>query len=221
MTLTTLLVLSDGRFPSGGHAHSGGLEPVAALGGVVDVDSLGAFLRGRLLTAGLVGAAVAAAAATLRHDWVVLDAEATARMASPAVREASRRQGRQLLRTAAAAWPGPVLDGLARACPGGAHHAVVLGATAAAGGLGPGEAAVSACYSAVSGPATAAVRLLGLDPLAVNALLADLSADVDDVAAAAAAFAGGPPAELPCTSAPMLDIAAEAHADWEVRLFAS
>src|SRR5262250_851608 len=60
--LATLLMLADGRYPAGGHAHSGGLEAAIAAGRVRDLPDLAAFLRGRLSTAGLVAAAFAAAA---------------------------------------------------------------------------------------------------------------------------------------------------------------
>src|SRR5271163_4592270 len=56
------LLLSDSRFPAGGHAHSGGVEPAVTAGSVSDLASLEAFLRGRLRTAGLVAAGLAAAA---------------------------------------------------------------------------------------------------------------------------------------------------------------
>ena len=56
------LLLSDSRFPAGGHAHSGGVEPAVTAGTVTDMASLEGFLRGRLRTAGLVAAGVAAAA---------------------------------------------------------------------------------------------------------------------------------------------------------------
>src|SRR5580692_12662158 len=56
------LLLSDSRFPAGGHAHSGGVEAAVTAGTVSDLASLEAFLRGRLRTAGLVAAALAAAA---------------------------------------------------------------------------------------------------------------------------------------------------------------
>ncbi|MEU8110687.1 urease accessory UreF family protein [Micromonospora sp. NPDC048947] len=61
-TPSLLLLLADGRFPAGAHAHSGGLEAAVAAGRVTDLASLEAFLAGRLATAGLVGAAFAAAA---------------------------------------------------------------------------------------------------------------------------------------------------------------
>ena len=50
------LLLGDSRFPAGGHAYSGGVEPAVTAGTVTDLDSLEWFLRGRLRTAGLVAA---------------------------------------------------------------------------------------------------------------------------------------------------------------------
>jgi urease accessory protein len=102
---------------------------------------------------------------------------------------------------------------------------VATGAAARAAGIGQHEAALTAAHGAVTAPATAAVRLLGLDPFAVAALLARLAADVDAVAEAAvvdaAVSADGDWRSLPACSAPLLDIGAERHAAQEVRLFAS
>jgi urease accessory protein len=216
----SLLILADGRFPAGGHAHSGSLEASVAAGRVTDVDSLGAFLTGRLNTTGLVTAGLAAAASTLTHDWEDLDVETDARTPSPAQRDASRRQGRALLRAAVQAWPDPIFDALGRhtASP---HHAVALGATAAAAGLGREDAALAAAHGSIAGPASAAVRLLALDPMMVSGLLAALAPSVDTVAQRAASTAHGPLSRLPADSAPLLDIGAEWHSSWEVRLFAS
>ncbi|MET9607505.1 urease accessory UreF family protein [Streptomyces sp. NPDC006512] len=224
MSLAALLVLADGRFPAGGHAHSGGAEAACKTGRVHDAATLAAFCRGRLHTAGLTSAGLAAAAA-LGLDPAALDAAADARTASPALRAAARRLGRQLLRAARATWPDPALEALAAAFPRGAHQPVVLGLTARAAGLGPLEAAHVAAYESVSGPATATVRLLGLDPFEATGVLARLAPELDAVAARAAEAAHrartlGPQA-LPAASSPLLDIAAEAHADWPVRLFAS
>ncbi|QFG20205.1 urease accessory protein UreF [Actinomadura sp. WMMB 499] len=218
-----LLLLADSRLPAGGHAHSGGLEPAAAAGAVTDVPSLASFLRGRLRTTGLVTAALAAAARAHADGggagWATLDAEADARTPSPAARRASRAQGRSLLRAVRATLRHPALDALA-AFPA-PHHPLVLGAaTAAAGGTGADAAAIGA-YGAVTGPASAAVRLLGLDPLAVHGALADLAPQVDAVAAEAAGFADAEFAALPSTSAPALDIFAELHLRSDLRLFES
>ncbi|MFC3231715.1 urease accessory UreF family protein, partial [Streptomyces nitrosporeus] len=90
-----------------------------------------------------------------------------------------------------------------------------------AAGLGPQDAAHCAAYEVVSGPATAAVRLLSLDPFEAAAVLARLAPELDRVAAEAAAAARQGIDALPASSAPLLDITAEAHAAWPVRLFAS
>ncbi|MFE3675541.1 urease accessory protein UreF, partial [Streptomyces griseus] len=177
MSRAALLVLADGRFPAGGHAHSGGAEPAVADGRVRDADSLADFCRGRLHTAGLTAAALAAAAA---HglDPLALDEAADARTPSPALRATARKLGRQMMRAARATWPGPELDALARARPRGAHQPVVLGLTARSAGLGPEDAAHCVAYETVSGPATAVVRLLSLDPFHATAVLARLAPDV-------------------------------------------
>ncbi|WP_217144926.1 urease accessory protein UreF [Streptomyces sp. AC627_RSS907] len=224
MSRTALLLLADGRFPAGGHAHSGGMEAAVASGRVHDTASLEAFCRGRLHTAGLVAAGLAAAAAG-GHDTLALDEAADTRTPSPALRGIARRLGRQMMRAARATWPCAGLDHLARHRPQGAHQPVVLGVAARAAGLTARDAAQAAAYESVGGPATAAVRLLSLDPFDATAVLARLADDLDTVAGTAADAAGRAVTEgvaaLPSASAPLLDITAEQHAAWTVRLFAS
>lgn len=224
MSRAALLVLADGRFPAGGHAHSGGAEPAVKAGRIRDASDLAAFCRGRLHTTGLVAAALAAAAAA-GCDPPALDEAADARTPSPAQRATARKLGRQLMRAARSTWPSQELDALAAARPRGAHQPVVLGLAARSAGLGPLDAAYAAAYEAVSGPATAAVRLLSLDPFEATAVLARLAAELDAVAERAARAAAEAAVEgldaLPAASAPLLEITAEAHAAWPVRLFAS
>ncbi|MFI8299815.1 urease accessory protein UreF [Streptomyces nigra] len=224
MTRATLLVLADGRFPAGGHAHSGGAEAAVRAGRITGAASLEDFCRGRLHTAGLVSAALAAAAAA-GLDPVELDAAADARTPSPALRTAARRLGRQLLRAGRATWPSPELDALAARFPKGAHQPLVLGTVARAAGLDAPDAAYCAAYEGVSGAATAVVRLLSLDPFEATAVLARLAPELDRVADRAVEAARRAADEgvdaLPAASAPLLEIAAEAHAAWPVRLFAS
>ncbi|MGW0737779.1 urease accessory protein UreF [Streptomyces sp. NPDC002851] len=224
MSRAALLVLADGRFPAGGHAHSGGAEAAVAAGRITGADSLAAFCQGRLHTAGLTAAALAAAAAA-GVDPLALDEAADARTPSAALRTAARKLGRQMMRAARATWPSAELDALAAARPRGAHQPVVLGLAARAAGLGPEDAAYCSAYENVSGPATATVRLLSLDPFDATAVLARLAPDVDRVAAQAAEAARRAREEgvhaLPVGSAPLLEIGAEAHAGWGMRLFAS
>ncbi|CAL9605780.1 Urease accessory protein UreF [Streptomyces sp. enrichment culture] len=224
MSRAALLVLADGRFPAGGHAHSGGAEAAVHAGRITGAASLEDFCRGRLHTTGLVSAALAASAA-LGVDPAALDAAADARTPSPALRAAARKLGRQLLRAARVTWPGVELDALARRFPKGAHQPVVLGVAARAAGLGPQDAAHCALYESVGGPATATVRLLGLDPFDATAVLARLAPEADRVAEAAVRAAHRVAEEgadaLPAASAPLLELFAEAHAARTGRLFAS
>lgn len=234
-----LLLLADGRLPAGGHAHSGGLEQAVELGDVTNAATLEAFLDGLLRSSAQTSIAAAAAAA---HAWLdgadatllELDAEESARMPSAALRVASRAQGRQLLRAAAAIWP--VRDDVRAngtrtaddrgklrlpALPHGPHLSLAQGVTAARLDLAPVDAARLAAYGAVTGPATAAVRLLGLDPFAVHGVVARVMERAEPIAIDAAAHAPGPAWLLPGGAAPLLEIGAELHRTREIRMFAS
>src|SRR2546430_4448027 len=82
MDTVALLLLTDGRFPAGTHAHSGGLEAAVRAGRVTGIEELESFLRGRLATAGPVTAAFAAAAPPLA-DPALLYAELAPRTPPP------------------------------------------------------------------------------------------------------------------------------------------
>jgi urease accessory protein len=79
-------------------------------------------------------------------------------------------------------------------------------------GLGPQEAAQAAAYLSISGPATAAQRLLAMDPLTVAAVTARLAPEIDAVAAVEG---------LPAATDPLIDLLAEVHAVRKDRFFAS
>jgi urease accessory protein len=243
---SVLLLLADGRLPTGGHVHSGGVEEAVNDGRITGIDDLRPYLTGRLATAGLVDAALAVAVLAVADrgiegpvagGWRILDAEAAARCAVPALRAVARSQGRGLVRAAGRMWPEEgdlaVAAGLH---PGGPMWPVALGVVARVAGVGPAGAALVAAQASISGPAWAAVRLLGLDPFSVAALLAELAPAVEAVAAAAAASVaaaatvtatgavgldGFSPDRLPAAGGPLGDVAAMTHAAREVRLFAS
>ena len=147
---SVLLILADGRFPAGGHAHSGGLEQAVMSGRVRDVEDLFTYLVGRLVTMGRTDAALAAlcwSAAPSADDVSVVQAEAVARAPSPALREASMAQGRSLLRAAAAVWPEAKLGWppeLAAPWAQGPMYPVALGAVGKGAGLGLEEVALVA-----------------------------------------------------------------------------
>jgi urease accessory protein len=210
-----LLTLADSRLPAGGHAHSGGVEQAIAAGVVTDPGTLEYFLRRRLATAGAVAAGLAGAACLAAGDperLDGLDAEADARAPSPALRTASRQQGRGLVRVGRRAWPSTVWDAL----PARPHHPLALGVAAAAGGLRAPDAAAAAAYLSISGPATAAQRLLAMDPITVAAVTARLAPAVDDVVRRR-----GSAGDLSAATDPLLDLLAEVHAARKDRFFAS
>ncbi len=218
-----LLLLTDGRLPSGGHAHSGGLEQAVADGRVSTVRDVELFARGALVSTGLTSAALAAISCAQAGHWALLCAEFDARTPSAAVRSVAEVQGRALLRTGRRVWPSAALETLADFSDR-PPLPIVQGAVAFAAGLGPDEIALACCHSMVAGVASAAVRLLGLDPIEVSAMLAGLTAEIDRIATAAAAFAStdiGRLELLPASTGPLLDILAERHDDREMSLFAS
>ena len=245
--VAALLTLADSRLPVGGHAHSGGVEQAISDRFVTDAATLADFLDRRLHTVAPVSAALAAAAchATAGHaipaptiagnavtahpiaaaygpgdagrlaDRLAgLDAEADARMPAPAVRAASRVLGRGLARLGRRAWPNPAWAEL----PVAPHHPIALGVAAASAGLSPVAAAQVAAYLSISGPASAAARLLSLDPLIVAGLTADLCTSIDAVAEQTSRDPAGP---LNAVSDPWFDLLAETHASRKDRLFAS
>ena len=223
-----LLLMLDSRSPAGAHNHSGGMEPAVAQGWVADADDVERFCLGRLLTAGRVAAAFAATAHRLCTDgaspdaWLDLDSAFTARTPSPATRQASRVMGSGLRRLLLATVP----DQAVRIrqnwalCPRPAPHQVlVLGAATALTGGSARVAARAAATATCAAPASAALRLLGLDPYAMHAVSARLAEEIETVADAAAAVTDV--ADLPADSAPALELLADVHAISEVRLFAS
>lgn len=214
------VLLADARTPGGRLSSSGGVEAACAEGLVHDVDSLRAFLFGRLWTAGAVGAGAAAAVcarAARAPDslWRTAQAEINARIPSPAARRVSRALGAEMLAWAMETHMAPVLDALDRASASSQqppHFPVATGAVAAAAGASPRQAAESAAYAYVAGPAFAAQRLLGLDPARVIELGLEMAPEVRRLAGEAAATSLRPLSEMPSFSAPALEYLAEEHA---------
>ena len=237
------LLMADGRFPAGGYAHSGGLEGAVDEGALKDLASLRAFLEGRLWTAGLSGGCFSAASwivvggnsisvsgngvEDLDDSWHRLDREMDVRVVSPAQRRTSRSLGRQLLRTSATVWPSPLLSRLSATFGEGVHYPVAVGTCAAVAGLSVEETALITVYGSVVMPAFASLKLLALDPAEVTASVVVLGTQIDQVASMAVDAARSAEAalhswaRLPAPASPLLDYYSEAHAEMEVRLFAS
>ena len=209
-SLATLLALADSRLPTGGHVHSGGVEEALTSGMVVDLATLRAFLRRRVATQGLVTASVAAAVHAGSLSFADGDSETDARTPAPAARQASRAQGRGLARLARRVWP----DGEWAALGATPHLAVAAGAVGTASGMTPQHTALSVVYTTMTGSATAAQRLLALDPGDVASLRFELCGMCDQSADLACK-------ELADLSDPLLDVLAQRHSERERPLFAS
>jgi len=203
------LLLADARLPVAGHTQSGGLEPALAAG----LDDVPSYLALRLATVTRTEAATAVVtrAHLLRGEGLdpVLDAWA-ARTGSGAMRDTSRELGRGLLRLAMRLWDLPPL-------PPRVPRPVVLGAVAAATGLGAADLAEVVGYDDLQTVASAALKLRPLDPAVATGwvvtalpLLATLVSSVAHLDS---------PADIPATSSPWIEQLAEAHADTTRRLF--
>ncbi|MGD9619433.1 MAG: urease accessory protein UreF [Mycolicibacterium sp.] len=211
--LVALLSLSDSRLPTGGHVHSGGMEEAVTSALVTDISTLRAYLRRRIRTHGLVTASVAAAV----HDGALsaeagtgADLETDARTPAPAARAASRAQGRGLVRLARRIWPDVAWDALGPT----PHLAVAAGVVGGASGLRPEHTALCTVYTTMTGSATAAQRLLALDPGDVAAVTFALSPLCEETAVEATT-------QLADLSDPLLDVLAQRHIERERPLFAS
>ena len=128
------------------------------------------------------------------------DRETDARTPAPAARQASRAQGRGLLGWPAGSGRTTTWDALGTT----PHLAVAAGVVGAASGLTPEQTALSVVYTTMTGSATAAQRLLALDPGDVAALTFELSPLCEQTAAEAAK-------ELADLSDPLLDVLAQRH----------
>lgn len=216
------LLLADSRFPAGSYAHSLGLEQAVSEG--LGAEDVAAFIeaRLRLVAAADAGVSVAARRATAAgHDDALadLDAEHAARCPSPVLREAARRLGAQLLRSAATAWPSPAIDRY-RAVSPSTPRPVALGVVAAVAGLDDHDVAAVALYDDAATVASAALKLHGLDPARTARWLVDLAPWIETTAREVAADVR-PVAQQPPPAAVGLELAASRHAQRTERLFVS
>lgn len=215
-----LMLLADARLPVAGHTQSGQLE--AALASGLPPLAIPAYLVTRLETITAVEAGTTVVAAhrsrTSGSAAGLLEVERAwaARTPSPALREASRTQGRTLLRLAGRLWP-TARGVLAAADLPGPGRAVVLGAVAAHLDLPPASLARLVGYDDVQTVCAAALKLTPLDPAEVTAWVRDALPAVDALAARVAPLTE--PEEIPASGNPAIEAWAQAHAATSRRLF--
>lgn len=215
---TAAMLLADARLPSGGHAHSAGVEPALMAG--VSPDDLPALLRGRVSTTTLVDAGTAVVARHLRvtgGDLEAVEAAWAARTPSRAQRDAARLLARGYLRVATELLPGDaVIAGWRdRATP--PPRPCVLGVIAAGLEMTPIELARLVVYEDVQAAAAAVLKLEPRDPLVLVSLVVELCGEVEPELAEIATLTD--PMRIPAHSAPQSEAWAEAHARSTRRLF--
>jgi len=215
MSVASLLLLADGRFPDGTHAHSFGLEAAVDAGRVHDTASLAAYVSCRLWTSGRTDvAATRLAAAGVDAD--ALDAAWCVRTPSAMARATSRSLGRSLARTASRVVPDRPIALTDRRPP---VQPVALGLLATAVGCDPGEAALASAHGTAATFSAAGLRLLSLDPFDVAAILYDLRSEVEGVADSTIGLADAD--DLPHASTPFAEIDVELQSSLSGRLFRS
>lgn len=221
--LAALLLLADGRMPVGAHANSGGAEWAARWDNLDDIATLERWVLGRLHSTGRVDAAFSVAASSLAageademERFGVLDVEYGSRMIATRARSVSRQLGRQFLRAAIRVWP---QISTRPTNPDGFYAPIALGLVAGALGIGHTEVATISVHHTIAAGCTAAIRLLGLDPLEVTAMQARLGSTVEQLANSSEHWATCEASLLPATTSPLADILAQDHGEWSQRLF--
>jgi urease accessory protein len=216
MSAVLELLLADSRTPTGGYAHSGGLE--AAVGAGLQTTAIPAFIKARLQTVGFLDAAFAArAAGTIELSALLeLDDELAARTPAEPTRAAARRLGLALLRCGLAWFPEhPLLRGY-RGHSITTPRPVALGLLSQVVRIAPLACARLCLYDDAAGVAAAAVKLAALDGATASGWLIDLAPLIERLAQEATAAA-----QLPRATTPLLDHRALHHALDRRRLFAS
>lgn len=215
-----LLQIADSAFPTGGFAHSSGLEAAIHHGRARTADGLAAYVREHLWNVGRASLPFVAAAFDAPGDVWTLDAWVDATLTSHVANRASRTQGRTFLAACERVFEEPavaLLSARARTRASAAHIAPMFGASLAALGVERDHALGLHLYVALRGVTSAAVRLGIVGPHEAQRLQRRHGETLDAVLAECARLTPGEAAVV----APLLDIMGATHDCLYVRLFQS
>ena len=214
-----LLQLADSALPTGGFAHSGGLEAAAQQEEVRTAADLRRFLRDALWQAGHATLPLASATHGDPGALPRLDARADAFLVSRVANRASRTQGRAFLDTCARIFPeeiGGVRDG-ARVAGLLMHYAPVAGAVLRALEVERTQAQQLLLSLSLRGVLFAAVRLGIVGTHEAQRMQRELAGVLDEVLAACGDLSDDALAQ----TSPIADLLGSTHDRLYSRLFQS
>jgi urease accessory protein len=217
-----LLQLADSAFPTGGFAHSAGLEAAMHHGRGRTPADLEAYLGEHLWNFGCTSLPFVAASFDAPAEVWTLDAWADATLTNHVANRASRTQGRTFVSTCAKIYEVPAVVALDARVRGKvprvtAHFAPVFGACLAAIEASRDDTLALALFMALRGVTSAAVRLGVVGPHEAQRLQRRHAPTMDAVLAECATL----PLRDVATRFPLLDTMQATHDRLYARLFQS
>ena len=215
MTSWLLLQLVDGAFPSGGFAHSLGLEPSLHLRGIGDLEP---FVNEVLWQSARSALPFVRSACEAPADLAALDALFDATCTSHVANRASRAQGRALAGAVRRVFEREDVLGIAEHVQSGpAHHAPVFGALFGTLGIAPADTQVAWLHGVMRGVLSAAVRLGVVGPLEAQQIQTTRTAALDEMLATCTHIS----VDGASSTAPLLELFGALHDRLDGRLFQS
>ena len=212
--------LIDSGFPSGGFAHSAGLEASVQHGHVSDAAGVQAFATQLLEQSGRSALPLVAAAHREPDTVAELDQLSDVFLSNPVANRASRAQGRALLSSVARSFRHIDLGPLEARQKGGGtagHYAPLFGAILSRLGVDIIDTQRAFLFIAARGVCSAAVRLGIIGGYDAQTVQAGLAPHIDSIIGQCAPFA---PHEIAQT-APLVDLFQSTHDRLYSRLFQS
>jgi urease accessory protein len=215
-----VLQIADSAFPTGGFAHSAGLEAAMHFGGVRTTEDLDVHIRSHLWNVGHASLPFVAETCRRPHEVWAMDARVEALLTNHVANRASRTQGRAFIATCARVFDQPelaVLAARARTQDVSAHYAPLFGASLAALAVDLRDALALHLHLALRGVTSAAVRLGIVGPHEAQRLQWRHATTLEAVLACCQDLAPSDAA----TTAPLIDVFGATHDLLYARLFQS
>ena len=212
--------LIDSGFPSGGFAHSAGLEACVQHGHVIDANGVYAFATQALAQCGRSALPLVTACHAAPDSLKALDGLSDAFLWNPVANRASRAQGRALLTSVCQSFnnnPVAALEAQVRAEGMAGHHAPLFGRIFNLLDVDLADTQSAFLYIAARGVSSAAVRLGIIGAYEAQGLQRELAPHIRTIMRDCSALG---PSEIAQT-APLIDLFQATHDRLYSRLFQS